>query len=205
MAFNNNYGNSFQRTTPIVLNLLIINLLVFLVQQFFDGPEGSISTFLALWPDKSGFFEPYQLVTHMFAHGGWGHILFNMFALWSFGTMLERVWGPKKFLIFYFACGLAAGLAQLLLSNDPAVGASGAIMGLLAAFAYLFPNTQLFMFPFPFPVKAKYAIAVIAAIDIFGGVYSTGSNIAHFAHLGGLAMGFILVIFWNKTNKKTFY
>lgn len=205
MAFNNNYGNAFQRTTPVVLNLLIINLLVFLVQQFFDGPESTISAFLALWPYKSGLFEPYQLVTHMFAHGGWGHILFNMFALWSFGTMLERVWGPKKFLIFYFACGLVAGIAQLLLSNDPAVGASGAIMGLLAAFAYLFPNTQLFMFPFPFPVKAKYAIAVIAAIDIFGGVYSTGSNIAHFAHLGGLAMGFILVIFWNQTDKKTFY
>jgi membrane associated rhomboid family serine protease len=119
--------------------------------------------------------------------------------------MLERVWGPKKFLIFYFACGLAAGIAQLFLSNAPAVGASGAIMGLLAAFAYLFPNTQLFMFPFPFPVKAKYAIAIMAAIDLFGGVYSTGSNIAHFAHLGGLVMGFILVIFWNKTNKKTFY
>ena len=205
MAFNNNYGNAFQRTTPVVLNLLIINLLVFLVQQFFDGPESTISAFLALWPYKSSLFEPYQLVTHMFAHGGWGHILFNMFALWSFGTMLERVWGPKKFLVFYFACGLVAGIAQLLLSNDPAVGASGAIMGLLAAFAYLFPNTQLFMFPFPFPVKAKYAIAVIAAIDIFGGVYSTGSNIAHFAHLGGLAMGFILVIFWNQTDKKTFY
>ena len=205
MAFNNNYGNSFQRTTPVVLNLLIINVLVFLVQLFFDGPESRITKILALWPLQSGFFEPYQLVSHMFAHGGWGHILFNMFALWSFGTMLERVWGPKKFLIFYLACGLVAGVAQLFLSDAPAVGASGAIMGLLAAFAYLFPNTQLFMFPFPFPVKAKYAIAVMAAIDLFGGVYPAGSNIAHFAHLGGLAMGFILVIIWNKTNKKTFY
>ncbi len=204
MAFNN-YGNSFQRTTSVVFNLLIINVLVYLLQMFLDGPEEKISRFLALWPYGSEPFEPYQLVTHMFAHGGWAHILFNMFALWSFGTMLERVWGPKKFLIFYFACGLAAGIAQLFLSNAPAVGASGAIMGLLAAFAYLFPNTQLFMFPFPFPVKAKYAIAVMAAIDLFGGVYSTGSNIAHFAHLGGLAMGFVLVIFWNKTNKKTFY
>jgi membrane associated rhomboid family serine protease len=204
MAFNN-YGNSFQRTTTVVFNLLIINVLVFLLQMFLDGPDEKISRFLALWPYGSEPFEPYQLVTHMFAHGGWAHILFNMFALWSFGTMLERVWGPKKFLIFYFACGLAAGIAQLFLSNAPAVGASGAIMGLLAAFAYLFPNTQLFMFPFPFPVKAKYAIAIMAAIDLFGGVYSTGSNIAHFAHLGGLVMGFILVIFWNKTNKKTFY
>ena len=204
MAYNN-YGNSFQRTTPVVFNLLIINVLVFLLQLFLDGPESKVSTFIALWPLKSGNFAPYQLVTHMFAHGGWGHILFNMFALWSFGTMLERVWGPKKFLVFYLACGLVAGIAQLFLSDAPAVGASGAIMGLLAAFAYLFPNTQLFMFPFPFPVKAKYAIGVMAAIDLFGGVYSTGSNIAHFAHLGGLAMGFLLVILWNKTNKKTFY
>ncbi len=204
MAFNN-YGNSFQKTTPIVLNLIIINALVFFIQAVFDGSEGKITTLLALWPYRSGFFEPYQMVTHMFAHGGIGHILFNMFALWSFGSTLEKVWGPKRFLIFYLVCGLAAGVAQILFSSSPAVGASGAIMGLLAAFGYLFPNTELLVFPFPFPVKAKYFIAVIAAIDLFGGVYSTGSNIAHFAHLGGLIMGFILVIIWNKTNKQTFY
>lgn len=200
-----NYGNSFQRTTPIVLNLIIINALVFLAQAVFDGPERKVTTVLALWPIGSGMFEPYQMVTHMFTHGGLGHILFNMFALWSFGSMLERVWGPKKFLIFYLACGLSAAVAQLFLSDAPAVGASGAIMGLLAAFAYLFPNTQLIIFPFPVPVKAKWAIMVIAAIDLFGGVYPTGSNIAHFAHLGGLAMGLLLVFIWNKTNKRTFY
>lgn len=204
MSYSNT-GNRFQSTTPIVLNLIIINALVFFAQMVFDGETAKITTLLALWPLKTTFFEPYQLVTHMFTHGGWGHILFNMFALWSFGTTLERVWGPKRFLIFYLACGLAAGVAQLFLSDAPAVGASGAIMGLLAAFGYLFPNTELLVFPVPFPVKAKYFIAVIAAIDLFGGVYSTGSNIAHFAHLGGLAMGFILVIIWNKTNKKTFY
>lgn len=207
-----NYGNSFQRTTPVVLNLIIINVLVFIAQALLDGmvngginPAGKITNALALWPLGIGMFEPYQLVTHMFTHGNIGHILFNMFALWSFGSMLERVWGPKRFLIFYLACGLAAGAAQLLLSDAPAVGASGAIMGLLAAFAYLFPNTQLIIFPFPVPVKAKWAIIVIAAIDLFGGVYPTGSNIAHFAHLGGLVMGLILVIIWNKTNKRTFY
>ena len=204
MSYNNT-GNRFQSTTPIVLNLIIINALVFFAQMAFDGETAKITTLLALWPLKTTFFEPYQLVTHMFTHGGWGHILFNMFALWSFGTTLERLWGPKRFLIFYLACGLAAGVAQLFFSDAPAVGASGAIMGLLAAFGYLFPNTELLVFPVPFPVKAKYFIAVIAAIDLFGGVYSTGSNIAHFAHLGGLAMGFLLVIFWNKTNKKTFY
>jgi membrane associated rhomboid family serine protease len=189
----------------VVLNLIIINALVFVLQLVMDGPDEIISAKIALWPYNTPYFKPYQLVTHMFAHGGWGHIIFNMFALWSFGSMLERSWGPKRFLIFYLACGLAAGVAQLFLSNAPAVGASGAIMGLFAAFAYLFPNTELIIFPIPVPIKAKFAVAIMAAIDLFGGVYPAGSNIAHFAHLGGLLMGFILVLIWNKTNKKTFY
>ena len=204
MAFNNN-GNRLQRTTPVVLNLIIINVLVFIIQMMFDGPDEQITRKIALFPYDTEYFKPYQLVTHMFAHGGFFHLFFNMFVLWMFGTMLERIWGPKRFFIFYFACGLAAGVAHLLLQNAPAVGASGAIMGLFAAYAYLFPNTQLIIFPIPVPVKAKYAVAIMAAFDLFGGVYSTGSNIAHFAHLGGLAMGFILVLIWNKTNKETFY
>ncbi len=210
MAFNN-YGNRFQQTTPVVLNLIIINALVYLIQFMFDGPptdnilDQKITREIALFPYQTSYFKPYQLVTHMFAHGGFFHLLFNMFVLWMFGTMLERIWGPKRFLIFYFACGLAAGVAHLMLQNAPAVGASGAIMGLLAAFAYLFPNTELIIFPIPIPIKAKYAIALLAAYDIFGGVSSAGDNIAHIAHLGGLAMGFILVIYWNRTNKKTFY
>ena len=204
MAFNN-YGNRFQRTTPVVLNLIIINALVYFIQFMFDGPGELISRKIALFPYNSPEFEPYQLVTHMFAHGGFFHLFFNMFVLWMFGTMLERSWGPKRFLIFYMACGLAAGVAHLLLQNVPAVGASGAIMGLFAAFAYLFPNTELIIFPIPVPIKAKYAVAIMAAFDLFGGVYPSGSNIAHFAHLGGLVMGFILVMIWNKTNKKTFY
>jgi membrane associated rhomboid family serine protease len=172
----------------------------------FDGPEEIISQKIALFPYNTPYFKPYQIVTFMFAHGGIFHLLFNMFALWMFGTMLERVWGPKRFLIFYLACGLASGVAQLFLEHNPAVGASGAIMGLFAAFAYLFPNTELIIFPIPVPVKAKYAVALLAAFDLFGGVYpAAGGNIAHFAHLGGLAMGFILVLIWNKTNKQTFY
>ncbi|MFZ1527917.1 MAG: rhomboid family intramembrane serine protease [Ferruginibacter sp.] len=205
MAYNE-YGNRFQRTTPVVLNLIILNALVYLIQRMFDTETFKVTNLLALLPLNAGF-KPYQLVTHMFAHSPFtiAHILFNMFALWSFGSWLERAWGPKRFLIFYLACGLAAGVAQLFLSNGAAVGASGAIMGLFAAFAYLFPNAELLMFPIPFPVKAKWAVAVMAAIDLFGGVQPAESNIAHFAHLGGLVMGFILVIYWNKTNKKTFY
>ncbi|HMK03224.1 MAG TPA: rhomboid family intramembrane serine protease [Ferruginibacter sp.] len=211
MAFNN-YGNSFQRTTPVVLNLVIINALVFFAQAMFDGPETGnlldqvVTSKIALYPFDMEYFKPYQLVTHMFAHGSFFHLFFNMFGLWMFGSMLERVWGPKRFFIFYFVCGLAAAVAHLLLQRHaPAIGASGAIMGVFGAFAYLFPNTTLIIFPIPVPVKAKYAVAIMAAFDLFGGVYSAGSNIAHFAHLGGLAMGLILVFIWNKKNKKTFY
>lgn len=210
MAFNN-YGNRFQRTTPIVLNLIIINALVYLVQVMFDGPETmnildqKITSKIALYPYQTSYFEPYQLVTHMFAHGGFFHLFFNMFVLWMFGSTLERSWGPKRFLIFYFTCGLAAGVAHLILEFSPAVGASGAIMGLFAAYAYLFPNTELIIFPIPIPVKAKYAIALLALYDLFSGVSPSGDNIAHFAHLGGLVMGLIMVIYWNKTNEKTFY
>ena len=202
------YGSSMQKTTPVVLNLIIINAIVFVAQLVLDKTM-PFTNMIALYAYNSPLFEPYQLVTHMFAHGGFFHILFNMYALWMFGSVLERVWGPKRFLIFYFVCGLAAAVAQMFTIGQlgvPTVGASGAIMGLLAAFAYLFPNTEFFMLPFPFPIKAKYMVAIYAAIDLFGGLHpGPADNIAHFAHLGGLLMGFILVIIWNKTNKKTFY
>lgn len=196
-----------QRTTPVVLNIIIINALVFVAQMVLDKTM-PFTGWIALFPFDSPFFEPYGLVTYMFAHGGFFHILFNMYAVWMFGSVLERVWGPKRFLIFYLVCGVAAGVAQMFTMSDPgyAVGASGAVMGLLAAFAYLFPNTEFFILPFPFPIKAKYMVAIYAAIDLFGGLHpGPADNIAHFAHLGGLVMGFILVIIWNKTNKKTFY
>jgi len=195
-----------QKTTPVVLNLIIINALVYVAQMILDKSIG-LTNIIALYSYDSPEFRPYQLVTHMFAHspGTIFHILFNMYALWMFGSVLERVWGPKKFLIFYLSCGIAAGVAQMLLMNGAAVGASGAIMGLLAGFAYLFPNTPFYILPFPFPIKAKFLVAIYAAIDLFGGLGGSTDNVAHFAHLGGLAMGFILVIIWNKTDKKTFY
>ncbi len=203
MAYNKFGGSS--RFTPVVLNLIIINAIVFVAQLVFDNTLG-LTNILALYPYNSGLFEPYQLVTHMFAHGGFLHIFFNMYALWIFGTTLEKVWGPKKFLIFYLVCGLAAGVTQMFfVTTGAAIGASGAIMGLLGAFAYTFPNTEFFILPIPFPIKAKYMAAIYAAIDLFGGFSGGSDNIAHFAHLGGLVMGLILVIIWNKTNKKTFY
>lgn len=204
MAYNN-YRPS-QRTTPVVLNLIIINALVFVAQMVFDS-TWDLTNKLALYPYNNGF-KPYQLVTHMFAHSpqNYFHIIFNMYALWMFGSVLERIWGAKKFLIFYLVCGLAAGLTQMFFAGGgAAIGASGAIMGLLAAFAYTFPNTQFYILPIPFPIKAKYMAAIFAAIDLFGGFSGSTDNVAHFAHLGGLVMGFILVIIWNKTDKKTFY
>jgi len=225
-------GNSFQRTTPIVLNLIIINTLVYFAQSAFGPMDGdnSINDLFALHHYKSDVFKPHQIVTHMFMHGGFFHLLFNMLALWMFGTIIERLWGPKRFLLFYLFCGVMAALAQLgnyayefwpydhnqVVFNEAqyqlmtrlgcTVGASGAIMGVLAAYGYLFPNTKLFIMPIPFPVKAKWAIIGIIALDVFGGFAGNpNSNVAHFAHVGGALAGFLLVLYWNKTKKNTFY
>ena len=141
----------------------------------------------------------------MFLHGGFLHIFFNMYALWLFGAVLERIWGPKKFLIFYFVCGLQQVLHKcFLLPMRLLLAHQAQLWGFLAAFAYTFPNTEFFIIPFPFPIKAKYMAAIFAAFDLFGG-FAGGDNVAHFAHLGGLVMGLILVIIWNKTDKKRFY
>jgi membrane associated rhomboid family serine protease len=211
MAYNN-YGNSLQRTAPVVFNLIIINALVFVAQWVMDKQGDMLTINIALFPIDSPYFKPHQVITHMFAHGGIGHIFFNMFTLFMFGSSLERFWGSKKFLLFYMLSGLGSAIALLAMDYWGvsrfffAVGASGAIMGLMAAFAYLFPNTQLLIFPIPFPVKAKWAIPVLMAIDLFGGFATIpGDNIAHFAHLGGALTGFIIVLIWNKTNRRTFY
>jgi len=210
---------------PIVKNLIIINALVFLAQITFG-----ITDKLMLYPilpeallqmlEDAGHpyyregqrFMPYQIATHMFAHapGMIFHILFNMFALWMFGRVLENVWGPKRFLFFYLTCGVGAAIIHLAIqyytgSASPALGASGAVMGIFAAFAYLFPNTELFIMFIPFPIKAKWAVLGMAAIDLFGGLGLYSSNTAHFAHLGGALTGFIMVLIWNKNNKRRFY
>ena len=224
---------SLQRDTPIVLNLIIINTIVYVAQLAFGGMgnDNSINDLFALHHYKSDVYQPYQLVTHMFMHGSFFHLLFNMFGLWMFGSLMEKLWGHKRFLIFYLICGLVAGFAQMgsyaysnwgydhnfmsqenvelyqnMLSKNATVGASGAIMGVLAAYAFTFPNTQLYIFPIPFPIKTKWALTALIAFDIFGGVTNSPSdNVAHFAHVGGAIAGLIIVIFWNKTNKKTFF
>ena len=216
---------------PIVKNLIIINVLVWIAQMTLSS-QFDLTSKLMLYPIQTEQFAPYQIATHMFAHAPTlFHILFNMFGLWMFGKILENVWGPQRFLLFYLACGVGAAALHLGIqyfrwehaedlwnagnivaaqkeaaSIGPALGASGAVMGIFAAFAYLFPNTELFIMFIPVPVKAKWAVLGLAAIDLFGGVANfSGDNVAHFAHLGGALTGFILVLIWNKTNRKRFY
>ena len=227
---------SFQSMPPVVKNLLIINGLVFFAQTVFENSAAfSISNIFALHDIHSVYFKPHQLITHMFMHGDFWHLFFNMFALWMFGAMLENVWGSKKFLIFYMACGLGAAFLhlgvlyremadvmaifrqmpvgqqeELLYSerfkvNTPTVGASGAVFGCLAAFGYLFPNSLLYIYGL-FPVKAKWFVIFYAAMELWLGVNnSAGDNVAHWAHLGGALVGFILVYVWNKTDRRRFY
>lgn len=203
--------NSFP---PIVKNLIIINVLVWIAQISLDS-RYQITMKGALWPVNSPFFEPYQVFTTMFLHAPsfemFFHILFNMFALFMFGRVLENIWGPKRFLFYYLACGVGASAAHLLMQYFmggfvPAVGASGAIMGILVAFGYLFPNTEMMIVPIPVPVKAKWVVIGYVLLDLFGGFGNIqGDNIAHFAHLGGALTGFIIVLIWNKTNRRTLY
>ncbi|HYM93958.1 MAG TPA: rhomboid family intramembrane serine protease [Chitinophagaceae bacterium] len=238
--------NSFP---PIIKNIVIINVLVFLAQAVFDR-QYQLTDMLTLRPiiseplkealkqvdptETIPSFQPYQIITHMFTHAPppmFFHILFNMFTLWMFGRVLENVWGAKRFLFFYLASGIGAAAFHLLIqyfrceqllhaiqANDlagvdkykgalaGAIGASGAIMGVMAAFAYLFPNTELYIMIIPIPIKAKWAVLGFVAIDLFSGITSfSGDNVAHFAHLGGAITGFIIVYIWNKTNRRTLY
>jgi membrane associated rhomboid family serine protease len=208
---------------PIVKNLIIVNVLVWIAQLIYDKEGGILTMFLtskiALYPVTDPDFHPYQIATHMFAHSSYSlgggivffHILLNMFGLFMFGRILENVWDSKKFLFFYLACGVGAAAAHLLMQwitngNAPAVGASGAVMGVFVAFAYLFPNTEVMIIPIPIPIKAKWLAIGYIALDLFGGMGQLGNdNIAHFAHLGGALTGFIIVFIWNKTNKRTLY
>lgn len=203
---------------PVIKNLIIINVLVWIAQLVYDKQWG-LTVKIALWPIDTPLFKPYQLVTHFFAHASYDqrgdivffHILFNMLVLFMFGRVLENIWGGKRFLIFYLACGLGSAAAHLLMQEvmgtfTMAVGASGAVMGIMVAFAYLFPNTELYLMFLPIPIKAKWAVIGYVVIDLFGGIVQfNGDNIAHFAHLGGAITGFIILLIWNKTNRRTLY
>lgn len=182
---------------PITQALLLINVALFAVDVLLGGV---LSALFALWPVDSGRFMPWQLVSYGFLHGSIGHLFFNMLGLWMFGAELERIWGGKRYLQFYFACILTAALTQLLVGliagGAPTVGASGALFGLLMAFGMMFPNRIIMpLFP-PIPMKAKIFVAVFGGLELLFGVTGTQSGVAHFAHLGGMLGGFLMIRYW---------
>ncbi|WP_299583205.1 rhomboid family intramembrane serine protease [uncultured Sunxiuqinia sp.] len=244
-----NFRPSFGSIPPVVKNLIIINVLMLFATFVLSMQNIDLTRILGLHYIASPKFEPYQIVTHMFMHGGFTHLLFNMFALWMFGRVLESVWGPKRFFIYYFATGLGAAVLHTfvnfieyqsviskmspehidlvmqngadiwmqgknytdplmgklnLLLNVPTVGASGAVFGVLLGFGMLFPNTQLMLLFPPIPIKAKYFVIGYGVLELYLGLARPGSNVAHFAHLGGMLFGYLLIRYWNK-NSRNFY
>lgn len=236
------------RITDTVKVLIIINVIFFAGTMFIGDFTYKL---FSLWFFQNDNFGIWQIITHMFMHGSFMHILFNMYALWAFGGPIEQTLGKNKFLFFYFSCGIGAAIVHSLVNyfhvetayntlveagmttgaiqqmletgqystaildsvsrdtledmftafNTPAVGASGAIYGILVAFGMLFPNVELFLLFVPIPIKAKVFIPVLIAIDLFSGVtgYSLfGGGIAHFAHVGGALFGFIMMWYWKK-------
>jgi membrane associated rhomboid family serine protease len=197
----------------VVTHLIIINVLVYL------GTAGWADRYqLSAFVPGTLYFEPYQIATHMFMHADPGHLFFNMMTLYFFGPMVEMVWGHKRFLIYYLICGVGAYACQAgvyylsasgaipgALDHVSMLGASGAIFGILAAFAYLFPNQMMSLIFLPIPIKAKYFVPLMAALELVWGVKGGGPPIAHFAHLGGGLTGFILIMIWYKGRFRNMY
>lgn len=190
---------------PVIKNLLIINGVIFFLMTMFQNvsfngipSENIIIRWFALMPLGSGYFELWQLITYQFLHGGFSHILFNMFALWMFGAEIELNWGSKKFLLYYLLCGVGAGLLHMFLaplltgSAAPTIGASGAVYGIMIAFAMMFPDRPVYLY-FLLPIKAKYLITFLVLME-FMLIDSAGSGVAHLAHLGGAIVGFAFIM-----------
>lgn len=247
---------NFRNIPPVVKNLLIINGLFFLATLILGNQGLNLTEYLGLHYWKSDGFYPHQLITYMFMHSSFDftHILFNMFAVWMFGRVLEQVWGSKRFLIYYIVTGIGAGIIQLLVAhfrlmalyeiltpeaidyaiqngydlmqggkglsvyvenpdfvqaviliNSTTVGASGAVFGILLAFGMLFPNTELMLLFPPIPIKAKWFVMGYGALELYMGFANNpNDNVAHFAHLGGMLFGFILIKIWKK-DRSQFY
>jgi len=270
----------FFQMPQVTKNLIIINVILLLTTMVLQQRGIDLTRVLGLYYPGSEYFRPFQFITHMFMHGGLAHLFFNMFALYMFGRVLESVWGPRRFLVFYFVTGLGAAalhsfvnyieiapMAKAIVAfsntpspdvfsafinkfqgtiqnmgfsrasvmefaarwhdmpasaayeleannfmekllqtrmNIPTVGASGAVFGVLLGFGMLFPNTQLMLLFPPIPIKAKYFVIGYGVLELVLGLSNSGSNIAHFAHLGGMIFGFLLIKYWNNSSK-TFY
>jgi len=258
---------SFKILPPVVKNILIINGLFYLGTLTFQSAfKIDLTDILGMHYFASENFKPFQIVTYMFMHGSFGHIFFNMFAVWMFGNVLESFWGPKKFLTYYMITGIGAILIQMLItyiqlhpiqqaisifSNDQSqnnfniaanqmnffftdqnfadfnshrisamefletglrnrvntttIGASGAVFGVLLAFGMMFPNSLIYVY-FAIPIKAKWFVIIYGAIELYTGILNNPSdNVAHFAHLGGMLFGLILIMYWNKRIKGKYF
>ena len=218
------------RNIPVVTkNLLLVNIIAFVATWILQLRGLDLNDLLGLHFFMAADFQVWQLLTYMFLHSGFTHILFNMFALWMFGVVIENVWGPKKFLFYYISCGVGAGIMQeiaqffsfyfTISAQDPTVGfgelfaighqlstqlngwttigASGAVYAILLAFGMIFPNERIFIFPMPIPIKAKWFVMFYVAIDLFSAMSSSGDNVAHMAHLGGMLFGYLMIRYWN--------
>ena len=201
----NSYNNSFFGNIPVVTrNLLIINFAVWVACYLF--PNVPLDSILGLHDLKYGGFFLYQLITFQFTHVAFFHLFFNMFALFMFGRVLENYWGPSRFLTYYMVTGIGAGLIQLAICyfrDIPSVmiGASGGVFGILLAFGMMFPNAPLMIIPIPVPIKAKYLVIGYGLLELGLGVAnSSGDDVAHFAHLGGMLFGIMLILYWRKNN-----
>lgn len=225
MGFGDRLRNSMP---PVVRNLIIINVIMLAVSSFTGN---FMYQYFSLFYFGSDFFHPYQIITHMFMHGGFWHLFFNMYTLWIFGSVLENMWGSKKFFLYYMVTGLGAALLHELvmfiqvsvwtpqiaagsiaashslqaLMMTPTVGASGAIYGLLLAYGMLFPNNMMTLIFPPVSLKAKWFVVIFGVIELASGLTGamgmSGSNVAHFAHLGGMLFGLILILYWKKKNR----
>lgn len=219
MGYYYDNGNNFISQIPTVTkNLVAINILMFIATLI---NENFMVTNFAMFYPASPFFKPWQILTHMFMHGGFWHIFFNMYSLLMFGSILERSLGQKKFLIFYFVTGLGAvalhtGVewmqARVFIANGavdayqrllvtPTLGASGAIYGVLIGFAMLYPQARLTLIFPPIPMTAKWLVIIFAAIELFSGINGIQESVAHFAHLGGMLFGWLLIRWWRKHGK----
>lgn len=195
----------FSMLPTAVKHLLIINILVYLADYVLMRQGIHISNILALWSTQASNIDPraygfhfWQPLTYMFMHANFSHIFFNMFNLWMFGAALENMWGTRRFVVYYLLCGIGAGLLYSLIPGiHVTVGASAAVYGLLLAFGMTFPNEYIYLY-FLMPIKTKWFITGMIAIEILQGVFYSYDGIAHFAHLGGMLIGFLLIMWWRK-------
>ena len=229
MAFNNITGRA---STPVTTNLIIINCILLLATVVFGSKGIDLNEWLGLHYYDAPKYNPLQMLTYMFMHGGFDHLFFNMFSLYMFGRLLEMVWGSGRFITYYLVTGVGAAIIQQvawryglisdilsqnsiiygelvahgsgLLNSLVTIGASGSVFGILLAFGMMFPNAELFLLIPPMPVKAKWLVIGYGVIEFFSGVYGSGDGVAHFAHLGGMLFGFILIMFWRNYHKHEF-